>query len=473
MTKTIVQKLAGFAKDVSFETLPPAVVEECKRDILDSMGCALAAVDQPKGRIGIDYARRMAPGTEATIIGTADKGTILGAAFANGELINTLDFDTVLVPGHVSPYTLPGSMATAEAGRGSGRELIAATAVSHEMSYRFGKAMSQTRDVKDGKAQTAPVIGYAATIFGATAAVARLRGISAEAIANALGIAAATSPVNSHRAWLEHSPPTTIKYLLAGGLAQSAITAAFMAELGHRGDLQALDDAEFGYPRYIGTERWAPEDLLRGLGSDWLFPDHLNYKPYPVCRVPHASLDALREIVGRAGIKPDEIERLVSYGEEWAFFPSFTNRDIGVIQDAQFSFPHILAMAVHGVPLGKEWQDPKVVFSESVLRVMSKVELKPHPDWGSAVTRDPRARPSRVEVHARGEVFVGERNYPKGSPSPEPQTRATDAELIDKFRHNAEGVLSAAARDKAVDQIMNLEAVKDFSAVMPLLARSA
>lgn len=53
---------------------------------------------------------------------------------------------------------------------------------------------------------------------------------------------------------------------------QIALTASWMAELGHRGDLQVLDDAEVGYLHFIGTGRWVPENLTDGLGTRWDFP---------------------------------------------------------------------------------------------------------------------------------------------------------------------------------------------------------
>ena len=143
MSKTIIEQLADFSANTEFDGLPAKVIEECKRDVLDSMGVALAGVDQPKGRAGIECARRLGGSNgDATIIGTGEKSTVFGAAFANGELINTLDMDSVLLPGHVSPYVLPGAFAVGETSHRSGKDLIAAVAVSHEMSYRFGAAMS-------------------------------------------------------------------------------------------------------------------------------------------------------------------------------------------------------------------------------------------------------------------------------------------------------------------------------------------
>lgn len=357
MSNTIIEQLADFSVRTHYSELPAAVVEECKRDMLDSIGCALAAIGQPKATKGIECALRMG-GTDgpATIIGTGQRSSLFGAAFANGEMISTLNADSVLLPGHVSPYVLPGAFAVSEAAHRSGKELIAAVAVSHEMSYRFGAAMSQNRDYKDGKAATASVLGYSSTIFGATASAAKLRKLSAEQIANALGIAAAITPVNAHRAWLTHAPPSTIKYLMAGALTQSALTAAEMGELGHRGDLQMLDDAEFGYPRFIGTTRWEPGQLTSGLGNDWRFPNFQLYKPYPHCRVMHAPLDILIDLVHRHDLRVDEIESITAYGEGWAYvLPSFTLREMREVQDAQFCFAHGLALAAHRIEPGRQW----------------------------------------------------------------------------------------------------------------------
>ena len=164
-------KLADFAAGTQFDRLPSPVVDECKRILLDSIGVALAAVDEPKGRIGIEYGRLIGGSGKATIIGTADRVNLFGAAFANGELINALDMDAVLPPGHVTPYVLPGALAVGETLGVSGQALIAALAVAHEMSWRLGKAMDYLRDTQDGKVSPPPVYGYSSTVFGATAAI--------------------------------------------------------------------------------------------------------------------------------------------------------------------------------------------------------------------------------------------------------------------------------------------------------------
>lgn len=464
----LVDQLANFAASTSYDDLPANVIQECKRDVLDSIGCALAARGQPKAEKGIACGMRIG-GSDgpATIIGTGQRCSVFGAAFANGELISTLDADSVLLPGHVSPYVLPGAFAVSEAMHRSGKDLIAAVAVSHEMSYRFGSAMNGTREYRNGVAATAAVVGYASTIFGATASASKLKGLKAEEIANALGIAAAISPVNAHGAWLRHAPPATIKYLLAGGLAQSALTASELAELGHRGDLQILDDAEFGYPRFIGTSLWEPQKLTMGLGSDWRFPQFQMYKPYPHCRVMHAPLDILIGLVHKHDLQVDEIESITSYGEGWAYvLPSFVFREIREVQDAQFSFAHGLAVAAHRVPPGPRWQDPKVVFDPSVMQLMGKVRLEVHPDSASAHAQNPSSRPSRVEIRARGQVFAADRMFPKGTPSSDPASFMSTEELVAKFRGFVDGLVSAAFIDSIIGSVLALEKVEDFSTVM-------
>src|SRR3954447_842424 len=164
MSTTLVEALAEFATDVRLDDIPEDVIEDCKRVLLDSVGCGIAGLGVQKGRAGVDVGRVIGgPGGEATIFGTPHRTSVFGAAFANGESINALDYDSVLPPGHVAPYVLPGALAVAEISGASGKELITAIAVSHEMSSRFGRAMDYIRDTKDGVVSWAPVLGYTST----------------------------------------------------------------------------------------------------------------------------------------------------------------------------------------------------------------------------------------------------------------------------------------------------------------------
>jgi 2-methylcitrate dehydratase PrpD len=469
---TLIDRIAQFVKvDSTFEKLPVEVIDETKRILLDSFGCALAAVDEAGAQMGVAHGYRLGKGLpEASIWGSEERVSVYGAAFANAELINALDFDAVLPPGHVAPYVVPGAVAFAEQRGASGKELIAAIAAAHEISNRLGKAMTYQRDIKNGQPATPEVMGFSVTVFGATAAIASIQNFEQETIADALGITGSISPVNAQRAWVEHTPSTTVKYNLPGQIAQTAMTAASMAELGHTGDRHILDDAEFGFPRFIGSGRWAAETIGEDFGENWRFPAESTFKPYPHCRVMHSLMHALIDIVESNDIQPEEIESITAWGEAWVMLPVWENRDIRNARDAQFGMAHGLAVAAQRLTPGKDWADLDLIRDPAVLALMDKISVEKHPDWAAAITANPAARPARIELSARGKTFTAERTYPKGSPSPDPDTFFTNEELIAKFLHNAKDVISPEAAQQVVEATMNLENIEDINEITRLLA---
>lgn len=470
MPDAILQSLATFSAGANYDTLPREVVEEVKRLTLDTIGCMLGGLSHSKGTIGVRFGKTMG-GDEATIVGTGERVSRIGAAFANSETAGALDYHAILPPGHVAPHAVAVALAAGESAHASGRDLIAALAVAHEMSCRLGNSMSQNRDVVDGRSANAPVLGYACTTLGIAAAAARLRGLDRDGQAHTIAIAAATSPVNAHKAWCEHAPAASIKYQLP--FAQAAMTAAAMAEFGHTGDLQILDDTEIGYWRMIGSIKWEPQPITDGLGRDWTFPRQLSYKPYPHCRVNHATLDLLLDLISTHAIAPHEIDAVRAYGEAWAELPTFLNRHIRHVTDAQMAFIHGLAVAASGVKPGKSWQYADTVFDPGILALMEKISWAPNPAFYDAYHADRASRPSRLEIDARGRTFVGEKGYPKGSPSPDPATFMTTAEIVEKFLGNAEGVLAPSQASRLVDAVLDLERIDDIAALLALCSPHA
>ncbi|MBB1634913.1 MmgE/PrpD family protein [Cupriavidus sp. UME77] len=471
---TIVEKLGSFASETRFEDLPDHVVEESKRLLLDAVGCALGGHSHSKGTIGIEFARRIGAGTagaQATVLGTNERLSAVGAAFANAELTNALDFDAILPPGHVSPYVIPGALAESEARGGSGKDLLSAIAIGHEISYRIAKALDYLRDVKDGKISPPPVNGFSSTVFGAAAAIGKVKGYSPEMTASAIGITGSMSPVNAQWSWSVHSPTASVKYAVAGALVQAAMTGAWLAELGHTGDVQLLDDPDCGWRRMIGSSRWAPEHITAELGTTWRFPAEQAYKPYPHCRILHAPLDALAEILEGNDIRPSEIDGIKAWVEGFVMQPLWLNREITHVTQAQFSIAHGLSVGAHRIPPGKAWQSPEVVFDPSVLDLMDKIECAVHPDYETLLTSNAASRPTRIEVRARGKSFVAERRYPKGSPSPDPATTMSNEELAAKFARNAEGVISERNVDQFINGLWKLESMVDVRELFRLVAK--
>jgi 2-methylcitrate dehydratase PrpD len=270
-----------------------------------------------------------------------------------------------------------------------------------------------------------------------------------------------------------HQPPTTLKYLSGGVLAQASLTALAMAQAGQRGSRHILDDAEFGFRRYIGSERWEPEHLLDGLGERWDFVPALSYKPYPHARGSHGAIDATLSLVEDQDLRPDEIEGIRVWGEAFAAtYPVWQNKVITSGHDAQFSIPHVVALSAHRIPPGRAWQDPVNVYSPTVLRLMERTTYQAHPAYAKAVSEDVAKRPTKVEIDARGLTFTATSMYPRGSQAGGGSSPLTTDELTGKFRVNVASLLEPAAVDEAIDTILRLEAVEDIGQMLAPLRRT-
>ena len=284
--ESVIQQVARYAVEARFEDLPGEVVHESKRLLLDSLGCALGGLTVEKGKIAVEMARRLGSSREATIVGTGDRVSSFGAAFANGELINAMDFDAgVFPPGHTPPYLIPAPLALAEGVTASGKDLILAVALAHEISTRFGAAVGYYRDVvkrdAEGRGVTAmpSISGYSCTIFGGTTAAGKILNLDQERMSYALGIAGSIVPVQSMGKWLRTSPVAMPKYLMAGWISEAEITSALLAELGYKGDVTILE-SDYGFWKFTGHTEWNPNVVINDLDTKWMHK--ISYKAYPI-----------------------------------------------------------------------------------------------------------------------------------------------------------------------------------------------
>jgi 2-methylcitrate dehydratase PrpD len=86
----LTQRLAHFVAQTRFEDLPPPVVAECRRLLLDTIGCALGAVRTESGRIALEYVGTLGGNPDATVLGAAQRSSVTAAAYANARLANVL-----------------------------------------------------------------------------------------------------------------------------------------------------------------------------------------------------------------------------------------------------------------------------------------------------------------------------------------------------------------------------------------------
>jgi 2-methylcitrate dehydratase PrpD len=464
----VLKGLSQFAAEAKFDDLPDAIVHEAKRVLLDSIGCALASISSEKGRLCIALSQRLGGPPEASIIGVAGKVSASNAVMANGELINAMDYDALVIPGgHVSPYVVPPVMAIAEQRNVTGKDLVLATVLSHEVAMRITRGMSPMIQViaEGPDAQryewTTPYGGSRFNV-GAAAGVGRLMGLETQRMVHALGLSGHYTQVPTHGK-LSYSVPTSmVKYGTPGWQGTGAIIACYLAEMGYLGD-ETLFDGVSGLWRFTGSDTWMPEKVLAGIHDEWLFAEQ-QYKPYPCCRVLHASLDLFYRMIDRHALKPQDIDSIRAFGPQYCEKPHLQNRTIRSAIDAQFSAAYNFAVAAHGIPIGPEWQDEATMRDETVLAFMDKVTCSVHPEYTRRPLKDRLMSLGRIEVSASGQTYIDETTFAYGTPRP--GFEIDDAALIAKFTHNAQRVLTPTQADAAVDALMNLETLREVSGLM-------
>lgn len=467
--ENVTQTVVDFAMETGFDDLPDEVKQESKRVLLDSLGCALGGIVTDKGRYAIRLARKLQGPPESTIIGIGDKVSSGSAAFANGELINALDMDAILSPpGHVAPYVIPACLALAESEWASGKDLILAIALGHEISIRIAAALTRMYSTdSEGKLKVSDVFGFDSSILGGIIGCGKILELDREKMLHAMGIAAYATPIPAFIKWGMTPPAAMTKYTSTGWVSLAEVIAALLAEMGYTGDTSVLD-GDYGFWKMFASDKWEPNIVTEKLGKEWQFLG-ISYKPYPCCRCMHGALDSFIEIMEENNLTPQDIESVGILAHPLDDLPLWQNVEITTHIDAQFSVPYNFAVAAYGINLGADWQDPRVMKDPRILDFMKKVSHGLHPDWGKARLQDPRSMLSSVEVTAKGQTFKKEKTWAKGDPSPE-EGKMKDEELEAKFRSNASKILDEHKIEEAVKTVFELEKAEDISELLEYLS---
>jgi len=279
----VMKELVTFAGDTKFSDLPAEVVSETKRLLLDSIGCGIGGKVMQRGKIATELATRLGGLPEATILGTSTKVSCGSAAFANGELINALDWDACLGV-HLPPFVIPAPLAVAENVSASGKDLILSVTLGHEIARRIQMATAPAfypikRGAERGKMRFEPVSGHGSGVFGAAAGVGKILSFSPEKMANAMGIAGYAGPPSTLRKWTDTAPCSMTKFGPCGFAAEVGIRSAMLADMGYHGDT-TIFKGECGYWRFSGFQEWDKKAVTKGLGSKWNCAQ-VSYKQYP------------------------------------------------------------------------------------------------------------------------------------------------------------------------------------------------
>lgn len=469
-------KIADFARSVRWETLPDDVKEITRTLLVDSIGCALGGRHVDKGRIPAELAAQWGSG-DATIIGSG-RSSAPFAAFANGELINALDMDAILTPGHIAPYVLPSPLALAETRHASGTQLLRSIAIAHEIGARVAAAFDPLRTLESTpegpRYRLSAATGYGSSITGAAMGSATILGLTGADLESCLGVAGYMTPVPGLSKYLRGSSSPHVKYTSAGWVAMGGAIAALLVEQGYSGDPVVLD-GEFGLWRMFGSTRFDERVMLEGLGDRWMILES-EIKPYPSFRMGHPGIESFIVLLREEAIRPEEIASITVTVDPISMSPLYLNTEIANHTDAQLSWAYVLGAAAY-YPPGPAWQTPEAMADPRIAALMRKVHVTPQTRWAQDLDRAVKAgaesiaTPFSIPVEVR--VRVGDREYeakPQPFPKGHPRRPMTVGEIRDKFLMNAAVALTAAVGPDLWERLWSLDQAADVAPVLRMTA---
>ena len=290
----LTRALAERAIALRYDELPAPVRELAGQCILDYLGVALAAAQDPLVQILLDEMVEAGGSPQSSIIGHSARLPMLSAALVNGSAAHALDYDDVnmAMPGHPSVAILPGLLALAELKGSSGREVVTAFVAGYETACRIGAAL-QPGHYNFGFHSTGTV-----GTFGAAAACAWLLGLDAEAAATALGIA------GTQAAGLKSQFGTMCKPFHAGKAAQNGLLAARLAQRGFSSRTDIVECSQ-GFALTHGPD-FVPNAALATPAAGFHLLANL-FKYHAACYFTHAPIECARRLRVEHRLTPDMI----------------------------------------------------------------------------------------------------------------------------------------------------------------------
>ena len=304
-TATPAQRLAELAATVAAEGLAAELRDDMARRVVDFLGNSLAALREKPATVVTAVASSWGGQPTATAIGSAQRRPAPSAALVNGTLAHSLDFDDTHLPSvlHPSSVVIPAALAVAEETGATGPAFLDAATVGVEITCRLGMAgydADANNSVFFDRGQHATAI---CGTVGAAVAAGMLRGLSADELTSAIGIACSmgSGVIEANRTG------GTIKRVHCGWAAHSGVVASDLARHGLTGPPTVLE-GRFGFLQAFCGDRVDIGQVTNRLGEHWETPG-IFFKPYPCNHFTHAGIDAalrLRE----SGVTPESIVSL-------------------------------------------------------------------------------------------------------------------------------------------------------------------
>ncbi len=442
---SVTPAIAHWITTTRYEDLPVEAVQVVKRMGLDNLGVAIAAVNEPAGRIIVDYTREAGGSPEASVIGGGYRTSVADAAFANAVLAHVLDFDDTWYPfGHPSCCIFPATMALGEKLQSSGRELIEAYLLGLEV---WGKVRQGISGEGSFSFAAVGVLG----VLGAAVAASKLLRLTDVETVMALGIAA------SQAGGLRKNTGTMTKPYHAGNSAGGGIRAALLAKAGWTADPEPLEGPLGLLESVMPSGGFDPDRTIAGLGNPFhVLKPGVGFKKYPTCYLNHRAIDALLELANEHEVRPDQVEQVIVAvpNDTWMNDP-----DPATGLRAKLSLQHNLAEVLLNGTITIESFNHDRVHSEEIRQLMARVVMQVDSSMSSEYRHVQNPLTLRLKD---GREFTGQVDVPHG----DWDDPLGEQEVLAKFRDNAQRHLSDEECERTAQLMLDLEETDNNREIM-------
>ena len=454
---SLVQQIAGNVLNVAATSIPSEVVEHTKALILDSIGCALAAREEPAFERASRVLAQLGGNTDCTVIGSSQHVNLPQAVLLNGILIRALDLnDAYIGPGQMGHPSdnVAVALSVGEKFRASGLNVLASVALGYEVYCRIQDIipMRGIWDHTTASALAAPLIA------------GRLMGLNAEKLAHA---AALSATHGNTLAVVRTGQLGNSKASANAMVASQAVLCSLFAAEGMTAPLGVIEHA-----RGLSTAMLAGAklDLLtEPIGERYRIMNSA-IKAYPCIGTAQTMVAGVLQ--ARAGIA-DPAREVQSIEVAMADIPIVSaqvadeqRRFPASRESADHSFYYLAAAALSDGEISEAQFAPGRWLQPEMREAMARVSVRTDESLNKYT---PGSYPAVVKLTLRsGESREVEVIFPKGHPN----NRMSPAEVEAKFRACARGRVAATRQDKIIVKARELQKLASVAELMNNLAES-
>ncbi len=442
MNESFSRQIARFACNLRYEDLPEKVVQETKRFLFDSFGCAFGGYHTKDVKILHNLYTGIGGSSEATVIGYGNKLPAVNVTLINSLMIRALDFNDIYWredPSHPSDL-IPAALSTGELSNASMKEVILAIVLAYEFEQRLCEFA--VLGVRERKWHHATLTQFVSPIVAG-----KLLGLNEDQMVNAIGI----SGCHNHTIGCPTAGVLTMMKNTVDPMAvQSGVFAALLAKNGYSGTEKVFEGKE-GFMDCFGAG-WDESKLVGNLGSSYKILE-CGMKGFPTEALTHTHITATLKAVLENDIHPDEIEEVVVTTIARACDILFDSHkyEPKSRETADHSLPYCVARAILDRKITTQSFTPEKINDPKLSEVIHKIKGEASVEFEQMF---PAKQPSRVTIRLKnGKTYSVYLEYPKGDPR-EPMTIL---DIENKFNALSDALLTSDRQAQLKDSIFSAE----------------